>query len=77
MLEGPSGAVAGNATGGSTGSGTRKAGYGRRSGRGFGSLRATTELGHVRAAEIAEHDGIGEIVDGVLRKGFKKCENGM
>ena len=58
--------MAGDATGGSTG----KAGYGRRSGRRFGSLRAMTELGPVRAAEIAEYDGIGEIVDGLLR-GFR------
>jgi hypothetical protein len=36
-----------------------------------------TELGPVRAAEIAEYDGIGEIVDGLLRKGVQKSENGI
>jgi hypothetical protein len=63
--------VAGNATGESTGNGARKAGFGRRLGRRFGSLRVLTELGPGHAAGIAEHDEIGEIVDEVLMRGFR------
>ncbi len=64
--------MAGNATGESTGNGARKAGFGRRLGRRLGSLRVMSELGPVRAAGIAEHDEIGEIVDEVLIRGSER-----